>query len=73
MIKELSVDFDVKACCEALSVSRSGYYRWQQAESSRREKENAQLIEEIDGRGPRAAWEAVPFMPDYDLERSEVF
>lgn len=28
-------------------VSRSGYYRWQQAEPSRREKENAQLIEQI--------------------------
>src|ERR1700730_6933098 len=41
MIKKLSVDFEVKACCEALRVSRSGFYRWQQAEPSRREKENA--------------------------------
>ncbi len=39
MIKELSVDFDIKECCEALRVSRSGYYRWGQAEPSRREKE----------------------------------
>src|SRR5271156_3793671 len=47
MIKELSVDFEVKECCQALRVSRSGFYRWQQAEPSRREKENAQLVEQI--------------------------
>jgi putative transposase len=47
MIKKLSVDFEAKACCEALRVSRSGFYRWQQAEPSRREKENAQLVEQI--------------------------
>ena len=47
MIKELSVDFDIKECCEALRVSRSGYYRWRRAEPSRREKENAQLVEQI--------------------------
>jgi len=47
MIKELSVDFDIKECCEALRVSRSGYYRWHQAEPSRRAKENAQLVEQI--------------------------
>jgi putative transposase len=47
MIKELSVDFDIKECCEALRVSRSGYYRWRQGEPSRREKENAQLVEQI--------------------------
>ena len=41
------MDFEVKACCEALRVSRSGFYRWQQAEPSRREKENAQLVEQI--------------------------
>ena len=28
-----------KECCEALRVSRSGYYRWQKAEPGRREKE----------------------------------
>ena len=44
MIKELSVDFEVKECCEALRVSRSGYYRWHNAEPSRREKENAELV-----------------------------
>jgi anti-sigma factor RsiW len=47
MIKELSMDFDVKECCEALRVSRSGYYRWRRAEPSRREKENPELVEQI--------------------------
>ena len=41
------MDFEVKECCEALRVSRSGFYRWQEAEPSRREKENAQLVEQI--------------------------
>ena len=41
------MDFDIKECCEALRVSRGGYYRWGQAEPSRREKENAQLVEQI--------------------------
>jgi len=41
------VDFDIKECCEALRVSRSGYYRWRRAEPSRREKENAELVEQI--------------------------
>jgi transposase InsO family protein len=47
MIKELSVNFDVKECCEALRISRSGFYRWQKAEPGRREKENAELLEQI--------------------------
>ena len=47
MIKELSVDFEIKECCEALRVSRSGYYRWRLAEPSRRTKENAELVEQI--------------------------
>ena len=47
MIKELSVDFEVKECCQALGVSRSGYYRWHKAEPSRRQKENAELVEQI--------------------------
>ena len=39
MIKEFSVDFDIRRMLgEALRVSRSGYYRWGQAEPSRREK-----------------------------------
>jgi putative transposase len=47
MMKELSVDFAIKECCEALRVSRSGYYRWEKAEPSRREKENAELVKQI--------------------------
>jgi hypothetical protein len=47
MIKELPVDFEIKECCEALRVSRSGYYRWRLAEPSRREKENAELVEQM--------------------------
>ena len=41
------MDFDIKECCEALRVSRSGFYRWHHAEPSRREKDNAELIEQI--------------------------
>ena len=41
------MDFDIKECCEALRVSRSGYYRWRRGEPSRREKENAELVEQI--------------------------
>ena len=41
------MDFDIKECCQALRVSRSGYYRWQKAEPSRRQKENAELVEQI--------------------------
>jgi putative transposase len=47
LIKELSVDFDIKECCEALRVSRSGYYQWHKAELSRRERENVELLEQI--------------------------
>jgi transposase InsO family protein len=47
MIQELTVDFDIKECCEALRVSRSGSYRGHNAEPSRREKENAELVEQI--------------------------
>ena len=41
------MDFEVKECCQALGVSRSGYYRWHKAEPSRRQKENAELVEQI--------------------------
>ena len=47
MIKELSVDFDIKECCEALRVSRSGYYQWKKAEPGQREREEAELVEQI--------------------------
>lgn len=47
MIKELSVQFPIKECCVALSVSRSGYYQWVGAEPSLRAKAEAKLLEQI--------------------------
>jgi putative transposase len=41
------VEFDVKACCEALSVSRSGFYRWQNPEPGKRAQADAALLERI--------------------------
>jgi transposase InsO family protein len=41
----LSVEFDVKACCEALSVSRSGFYQWQNPEPGKRAQADAALLE----------------------------
>jgi hypothetical protein len=29
------MEFGIEDCCEALSVSRSGYYQWQQGERGR--------------------------------------
>src|SRR5258708_11210319 len=36
-----------RECCEALRVSRSGYYQWKKAEPSQREREEAELVEQI--------------------------
>jgi putative transposase len=47
MIEHISVEFGVKECCEALRVSRSGYYQWKKAGQSQRAKEGAQLLEQI--------------------------
>jgi transposase InsO family protein len=47
MIEALSVEFEVKACCEALGVSRSGYYQWQQPALGPRAQANAVLRERI--------------------------
>jgi transposase InsO family protein len=47
MIEELSVQFPVKECCVALSVSRSGYYQWLGAEQFSRAEANADLLKEI--------------------------
>jgi putative transposase len=47
MIEELSVQFPIKECCVALSVSRSGYYQWVGAEPSLRAKAEAKLLEQI--------------------------
>jgi putative transposase len=47
MIRTLSVEYGIKESCEALRVSRSGYYQWKQAEPSQREREEAELVEQI--------------------------
>jgi putative transposase len=48
MIEELSVQFAVKECCVALSVSRSGFYQWLGTEQSLRAEANAELLKEIE-------------------------
>jgi putative transposase len=48
MIEELSVKFAIKECCQALGVSRSGYYQWLKSEPSQREKEDAELLRQIE-------------------------
>jgi hypothetical protein len=48
MIEELSVQFAVKECCAALSVSRSGYYQWARTEQSVRAGAKAELSKEIE-------------------------
>jgi putative transposase len=47
MIEKLSVQFPIKECCVALSVSRSGYYRWAADEPSLRAKANTELVKQI--------------------------
>jgi putative transposase len=41
------MEFGIKDCCEALSVSRSGYYQWQQDEPGPRAQANRLLGEQI--------------------------
>src|ERR1700676_3521409 len=43
MIEQLSVEFGIKECCQALVVSRSGYNQWLKSEPSQREKEDAEF------------------------------
>jgi transposase InsO family protein len=47
MIEQLSVQFAVKECCVALSVSRSGYYQWVGTEQSVGAQANAELSKGI--------------------------
>ena len=47
MIKELSVDFDVKQCCAALGEFAERVLPVQKAKPTRREKVNAELIKRI--------------------------
>ena len=44
MIKELSAHYQIKESCQALSVSRSGYYQWVQGVSSRRQRQESELL-----------------------------
>jgi putative transposase len=41
------MEFGIKACCEAFSVSRSGYYQWQRHEPGPRAQANRRLGEQI--------------------------
>jgi putative transposase len=41
--------FPIALSCRALEVSRSGYYRWRDAEPSARATEDATLLSEIRG------------------------
>ena len=49
-------EFSIASMCEFLNVSRSGFYDWQDAPKTEREKENEELIEQLgilfqEGRG----------------------
>ena len=46
-VKHNSTEFDVEELCEALEVSRSGYYRWAQERHSARREQDEQLKERI--------------------------
>ena len=47
MIHSLKDDYPVNALCDALAVSRSGYYDWTKREPSARELEREKVIEQI--------------------------
>ena len=47
MIAAEEADFPVSMMCELFDVSRSGFYAWKQRESSKRQRENEALKEEI--------------------------
>ena len=48
MIEQLAKDFAVRDLCQALGVSRSGYYAWQAGQQSARELENGLLLAQIE-------------------------
>lgn len=48
MIERLSVQYPVKDCCLALTVSRSGYYQWKEANPSDRALEERELGQELE-------------------------
>lgn len=47
IISELATRYPIKALCQKLQVSRSGYYAWRKRGPSRRQQENEQLVVEI--------------------------
>jgi transposase InsO family protein len=47
MIGRLSVQYPVKDCCEALGVSRSGYYQWKGVKPGARAQQEAKLSQEM--------------------------
>ncbi len=47
MIERLAQDFAVRDLCQALGVSRSGYYAWQAGQESARELDNRLLLAQI--------------------------
>ena len=47
MILENRSHFEVERMCRTMDVSRSGYYRWESQEMSRRDRENERLVFEI--------------------------
>lgn len=49
MIEELAGRFTIKELCEAMGVSRSGYYEWKNPELSDRERENKEIEKAIEG------------------------
>lgn len=48
MIKQLSVQYEVKETCVALGVSRSGYYQWKSAQESQRIEQERELVRKIE-------------------------
>ncbi len=48
MIGELSVNYKVIECCQALEVSRSGYYQWKEERKGLRVLEEAELLNELE-------------------------
>lgn len=47
IIAELARYYPIKALCQTLQVSRSGYYAWRKRGASRRQQENEQLLVQI--------------------------
>jgi len=47
MIESMREDFTINELCEALEVSKSGYFRWRSAQPSARQRENERLLEEM--------------------------